>query len=44
MQDVLGTLAAVSFQLDLGMKLGISYYTLLHLTREKLMRNARTYW
>ncbi len=40
MQSVLGTSAAVGFQLDLGVKLGISYYTLLHLTREKLiMRN-----
>ncbi len=40
MQSVLGTFAAVGFQLDLGVKLGVFYYTLLHLTREKLiMRN-----
>ena len=39
MQGVLGTSAAVDFQLDLGVKLGVFYYTLLHLTREKLMRN-----
>jgi len=39
MQSVLGTFDAVSFQLDLGVKLRISYYTLLHLTREKLMSN-----
>ncbi len=39
MQSVLGTSATVGFQLDLGVKLGVFYYTLLHLTREKLMRN-----
>jgi hypothetical protein len=39
MQGVLGTYAAVGFQLDLGVNLGVSHYTLLHLTREKLMRN-----
>ncbi len=40
MHSVLGTSAAVGFQLDLGVKLGVFYYTLLHLTREKLiMRN-----
>ena len=39
MQSVLGTSAAVGFQLDLGVKLGVFYYTLLHLTRENLMRN-----
>ena len=39
MQGVLGASAAAGFQLDLGVKLGIFYYTLLHLTREKLMRN-----
>ncbi len=38
-QSVLGTSAAVGFQLDLGVKLEVFYYTLLHLTREKLMRN-----
>ena len=37
MQSVLGTFAAVGFQLDLGVKLGVFYYTLLHLTREKLI-------
>ena len=39
MQGVLGTSAAIGFQLDLGVKLGVFYYTLLHLTREKLMRD-----
>ena len=39
MQGVLGTSAAIGFELDLGVKLGVFYYTLLHLTREKLMRN-----
>ena len=39
MQSVLGTSATVGFQLDLGVKLGVFYYTLLDLTREKLMRN-----
>ncbi len=41
MQRVLGTSAAVGFQLDFGVKLGVFYYTLLlHLTRGKLiMRN-----
>ena len=40
MQSILGTSAAVGFQLDLGVKLEVFYYTLLHLTREKLiMRN-----
>lgn len=39
MQSVLDTFAAVGFQLDLGVKLGVFYYPLLHLTREKLMRN-----
>ena len=29
MQSVLGTSAAVSFQLDLGVKLGVFYYTFL---------------
>ena len=29
MQGVLGTFAAVGFQLDLGVKLGVFYYTLL---------------
>jgi hypothetical protein len=39
MQSVLGISAAIGFQLDLRVKLEVSYYTLLHLTREKLMRN-----
>ncbi len=39
MQSVLGTSATVGFQIDLGVKLGVFYYPLLHLTREKLMRN-----
>ncbi len=39
MQSVVGTSDAIGFQLDLGVKLGVFYYTLLHLTREKLMRN-----
>jgi hypothetical protein len=39
MHSVLGISAAVGFQLDLGVNLGVFYYTLLHLTREKLMRN-----
>ena len=38
MQSVLGTSAAVGFQLDLG-ELGDILNTLLHLTRGKLMRN-----
>ena len=29
MQSVLGTFAAVGFQLDLGVKLGVFYYTFL---------------
>ncbi len=39
MQGVLGNFPTVGFQLDLGVKLGISYYTLLYFIREKLMRN-----
>ncbi len=39
MQSVLVNFATVGFQLDLGVKLGVFYYTLLHLTRKKLMRN-----
>ncbi len=40
MQGVLRNFAAIGFQPDLGAKLGVFYYTLLHLTQEKLiMRN-----
>jgi len=40
MQSVLGTSAAVGFQLDLGVKSGVFYSPLLRLAREKLiMRN-----
>ncbi len=39
MQSVLGTSAAIGFQIDLGVKLGVFYYPLLDLTREKLMRS-----
>ena len=41
MQSVLGTSAATGFQLDLGAKLGVFDYTLLHLTREKLIIEER---
>jgi len=42
MQGVLDTSAAVGFQLDLGVKLGVSYYTLLHLNQEKLIMGNDT--